>query len=101
MAADNPDEGYNSAEGTILPYANAWAPIHSYYAVYMASVALLAAQGHEGSLKSQSRSLGSVTADQSAKAASIAVVGERSRLPRYRGDGVERPASGRRPDCLG
>ena len=38
---------HDSAEGTILPYANAWAPIHSYYAVYMASVALLAAQGHE------------------------------------------------------
>lgn len=37
---------HRGAEGAILPYANPWAPVHSYYAVYMACVAWLSAQGH-------------------------------------------------------
>ncbi len=37
---------HEGAEATILPYANAWAPVHSYYAVYMGTAAWLSAQGH-------------------------------------------------------
>ena len=37
---------HQGVEASILPYANAWAPVHAYYAVYMASVAWLSAQGH-------------------------------------------------------
>jgi hypothetical protein len=37
---------HQGGERTILPYANAWAPVHCYYAVYMSCVAWLSASGH-------------------------------------------------------
>lgn len=56
--------GESDDQPTLLPYSNAWAPVHAYYAVYMSMHALFLAMGldsprenHAGSLNVMSRSI--------------------------------------------